>query len=106
MDVALILAVALVALIVIGLLFVLSRRKTAHTKEVQRGKAEEHRNLAQVAQMQADHQAAEAEERAARARKEHLEAEQQALEAERAQAEAADLHAKADKIDPGRGRRR
>ena len=100
-----IVALVLGALVVVALLLVLSKRK-AKSNEVRRGQAEEHRGIAQVAQLEADRKAAEAEERAARARKDHLAAEQQSLDAERARAEAAKLHEKADRLDPDVGRRR
>ena len=106
MDTPVIIAIGVAALLVIALLMVLSRRKAAKSKEIRRGQAEEHRNLAQVAQLEADHRAAEAEERAARARKAQLAAAPQALDAERAREEAANLHDKADRLDPDKGRRR
>jgi flagellar biosynthesis/type III secretory pathway M-ring protein FliF/YscJ len=87
-----VLVVALVA-------WMLVRRSSART-EARREEASQHRDLAEVARLEADAKAAAAEEQAARARKEQLLAQHQHIEAQTAHETVVDLERQADEIDP------
>jgi uncharacterized membrane protein YhiD involved in acid resistance len=100
MDTGAAIAIVVVVLVVLVVLALVARARGRKRDEQHRAEAAEHRDLARVAQVEADRKAAEADERAARARKEQLAAETQRLEAERAAAEAVDLRDHADTIDP------
>ena len=100
MNAGVIIAIVVTALLVVVGLVVLGRRKGRARDEERRGQAAEHRNLAQVTQLEADRQAAEAEERAARAKGEQLASQQQGLEVERIRAQAKELESRADELDP------
>jgi len=100
MDAPLIIAIIVAVLVVIvALTWIARRQKAAHLEE-RRVRAAETRDLAAMASLDADRQAAEAAERAARAEHERLSAEQQQLEADRQRQEATDLHQQADELDP------
>jgi FtsZ-interacting cell division protein ZipA len=100
MDAAVIIAIVATLLVLIGLMVWGARRRSAAVEEQKRYRAAQTRDLAQVAEAEADQRAAEATERAARAERERLVAEQQRLEAEQQRQDAAALHQQADEIDP------
>ena len=93
-------AIAIAAVVVIGLLVIAWSRRQEAVKDQHREEAAEHRRLAAVTSLDADKRAAAAEERAARAKREELEAEEERIEAMRTQDEASALHRKADELDP------
>lgn len=95
-----IIVIAVVALIVLGLMFVLGRKRSEAKKGQMREKAHEYREEARVRNARADQAAAEAEERAARAKREQALADEQAAKAERERRFAHDKHTTAQEIDP------
>lgn len=95
-----IVAVVVIALIVLGLMFVLGRKRNEHKKEQLRHQAHEHRQEARVRDARADRAAAEAEERAARAKREQAMAEEQAAAADRERRFAREKAATAQELDP------
>ena len=100
MDAAVLIAIIVTILILVGLMFWGSRRRSAVRLGQARYEASTTRDLAQVAQVEADRQAAAADEAVARAERERLAAEQQRLVADQKRQDAADLHRRADEIDP------
>ena len=100
MDAAVIIAIAVTVLVLIALVVWGARRRSAAALEQDRYRAAQTRDLARVADAEADQRAAEAAERAARAERERLAAERQQLEAEQQRQDAAALHQRADEIDP------
>jgi flagellar biosynthesis/type III secretory pathway M-ring protein FliF/YscJ len=92
--------VAIIAVLVVAVVaWMLVRRSSART-EARREEATQHRDLAEVARLEADAKAAAAEEQAARARKEQFLAEHQHIEAQAAHETVVDLERQADEIDP------
>ena len=84
----------------VAVLVIAGRRRSEARDERLRVEAQEHRDLAQVSDLEAQRQKAAAEEQAARAKQDAIEAEQARLDAERQAGEAAELRAKADHLDP------
>jgi hypothetical protein len=93
------LIVGVVVIVIVGFALGVTRRNE-RLRDSHRREAGETRDLARVAQLEADRQAAEAEERSARARREQLAGEQQRLAASASRATAQDLRSRADEIDP------
>ena len=91
-------AVAVLVILVAGA-YVLRRRKAHHRDEL-RSQASKHRDLADIAQIEADRRTATADELAARARREELASQQARLAAEQAQAEVDATRTRADELDP------
>jgi F0F1-type ATP synthase membrane subunit b/b' len=100
MSAGAIVLIAVAALILIGLLVVLSRRARERRLDTRRDEAHRIRRDAEVSSAQADQTRAEADERAARARREEAAAREQAALAEASQRDAQERHAEADRIDP------
>lgn len=100
MDTWLIIVLVIVALIVLGAVFVGMRRQKESKLTEQRVEAGEHREQAETRSRQAEVAEAEAEERAARAKREQLAADEQAERAERERASAQELHERAREVDP------
>jgi len=92
-------AVVAVLVILVALAYVL-RRRNAHHRDELRGQATQHRDLADIAQIEADRRTAEADELAARARREELASQQARLAAEQTQADVVATRARADELDP------
>jgi hypothetical protein len=92
-------AIVAVVIILVALGYVMSRRRTQHRDEL-RGQASQHRDLADVAQIEADRRTAEADELAARARREELASRQARLAAEQTQTEVDGTRTRADELDP------
>jgi FtsZ-interacting cell division protein ZipA len=104
-----IIAIVVIALIVLGLVFVLGKNKREQRKVELRQKAHHHREESKVRHARADRAEAEAEERAARAKREQAMAEEQAAAAERERRFAHEKASTAQELDPdsnGRGRQR
>jgi FtsZ-interacting cell division protein ZipA len=100
MDVGVIIAIVIAALVLIAIFAWLGRRKREERFEERRVEAHEHREQAALRSARADRASAEAEERAARARREQAIAEEQAATARRERRHADETAAEADRIDP------
>jgi hypothetical protein len=100
MDVGTIIAIAVAALVIVGLVVMLGRRRRQKVHDERRVEARTHREEARVRNARADRAAAEAEERAARAKREQAMAEEQAATAHRERRFASEREEHAAHIDP------
>jgi F0F1-type ATP synthase membrane subunit b/b' len=100
MDVGTIIAIAIAALVIVGLVVLVGRRRRQKVHDERRVEARTHREEARVRNARADRAAAEAEERAARAKREQAMAEEQAATAHRERRFASEREEHAAHIDP------
>ena len=102
MDVGIIVAIVIGAVVLIALFAMLGRKRSAKRTEQRRVEAHQHREEARVRGARATRAEAEAEERAARAKREQALAEEQAATAERERRFARSKQEKATELDPDR----
>jgi hypothetical protein len=100
MDTGVIIAIVVGALILLGLLWVLTRAGRSRRLETRRTEAREIRREAEVGRAQADKTRAEAEAQGAEARRQDALARERAASAEEQHAEARERHIEAAKKDP------
>jgi len=106
MDVGVIIAIVVAAIIVIALVAMLGRKQKAKQHEQRRVEAHTHREEARVRGARATRAEAEAEERAARAKKEQALAEEQSATAQRERRFARAKEERAAELDPDGARSR
>jgi FtsZ-interacting cell division protein ZipA len=106
MDVGVIIAIVVAAIILIALFAFMSRKAKGKRHEQRRVEARSHREEARVRSARATRAEAEAEERAARAKREQALAEEQAATAERERRFARSKERAAAELDPDGDRTR
>ena len=105
MDVGIIIAIVVGAILLIALFALMGKKGKDKRHEQRRSEAHSHREEARVRNARATKAEAEAEERAARAKREQALAEEQAATAERERRFARSKEEKASELDPDGNRR-